>query len=223
MNQSYSSSEWLVVDGGSNDGTYEFLSANDTITNFISEKDNGIYDAMNKGTSLATGDYIMYLNAGDTFYSCDSMHQLNEVINGADVIFLGAYFTCQNQPTRYRAPRKIESIWHSVPANHQATVFNRSALGNTPYNVKYKICGDYELIARLFTQQVTSQVADFPLVSFELGGVSTFAIVKLSNEALRVQSEVLKLPRHLIYLSWLRRRCAMYANLLICKIKGVSK
>jgi glycosyltransferase involved in cell wall biosynthesis len=67
--QSYKNYEILVIDGKSNDGTVEFLRKNSNKINFISKKDKGIYDAMNKGSHLASGEWIMFLNSGDIFYN----------------------------------------------------------------------------------------------------------------------------------------------------------
>ena len=221
-NQKYSNIEWLVIDGGSSDGTCNFLSNNEAVAVFISEEDNGIYDAMNKGTSLATGDYLIYLNAGDVFYEDDSLDILINTISGADVALLGAFFKIGESISRYRSPRSLPSVWHSVPANHQATVFKREVIGTLPYNDGYKICGDYELIAKLYKKNVTSKVIDHPLVIFSLGGISTTSPGLLTREAIRVQREVLELPCYVIALSWLRRQCALYANLMVCKFNGAK-
>jgi putative colanic acid biosynthesis glycosyltransferase len=213
--------EWIVIDGNSNDGTKEFLESNDIISNYISENDDGIYDAMNKGTVIAQGEYIVYLNAGDTFNNKSQVRKvLGKIKNKPGIVFTGALFTSQNKTLRYRAPRKFKSVWHSVPANHQATLFSTEVLGSAPYNTNYKICGDYELAAQLYTQSISSQVIDEPLVSFEVGGISTFEITKLSQEAFKIQIEVLCLPKYISYFSWLRRQLALSLNLIITKISS---
>ena len=68
IEQSYDNYEWIVIDGASNDGTIEYLSNfQDRILHFVSEKDEGIYDAMNKGIKLSSGKYVIFLNGGDYF------------------------------------------------------------------------------------------------------------------------------------------------------------
>jgi len=213
--------EWVVVDGGSTDGTKDFLLSCKSVSNFVSERDAGIYDAMNKGTMLTKGEYVLYLNAGDMFCNSNSLLQLEKFLDGSDIVLAGANFTCQEEVLRYRKPRPLRSVWHSIPANHQAIAFRKSFLGGTPYNTAYEICGDYELLARLFVEGATSRVVNFPLVSFELGGVSTFSTRLLASEALKVQREVLELPIYLRGLSWVRRKVAMSTNLVICLFKGV--
>ena len=70
LNQSYTNIEYLLIDGASNDGTLEILKQYEgRIGKLVSERDKGIYDAMNKGLSLATGDYVLFMNSGDEIYS----------------------------------------------------------------------------------------------------------------------------------------------------------
>ena len=77
--QTFDDYEHLIIDGGSDDGTLDFLksfSASDSHVRFISEKDNGIYDAMNKAIAMAEGDYILFLNAGDRFHERDTLSKI---------------------------------------------------------------------------------------------------------------------------------------------------
>lgn len=69
LEQTYPNIEYIIIDGGSMDGTVDIIKKySDTVTYWISEPDNGIYDAMNKGIDMATGDYLNFMNAGDTFF-----------------------------------------------------------------------------------------------------------------------------------------------------------
>lgn len=220
-NQTYLDYEWIVVDGGSTDGSFEFIEGCTEITKFISEPDNGIYDAMNKGTLLAEGYYSVYLNAGDSFFNENSLAEVTKISKGEDLILSAAVFAYGNK-TRLRKPRPLSSVWHSVPANHQAILFKTSIVKENIYDISYKICGDYELCARLFINGCTSLICPIPLVTFQLGGVSTVDINKLSSEAIKVQRNILKLSPIVIMLSKARRDISMVANLVLYKIFGVS-
>ena len=80
--------EYIVIDGDSNDGTKEVISENaDFISRFVSEKDSGIYDAMNKGLQMASGDYVWFLNSGDEIYSSDTVENIFRINSSADAYY----------------------------------------------------------------------------------------------------------------------------------------
>lgn len=79
LNQTYSNIEYIIVDGGSTDGTLDIIKKyQDKISKYISEPDQGIYDAMNKGMSLSKGQWLNFMNAGDSFYSNDVLQKVFE-------------------------------------------------------------------------------------------------------------------------------------------------
>ena len=80
LSQSYTNVEYLIIDGGSTDRTVEIIRQYASgLAYWVSEPDQGLYDAMNKGLARATGDYLVFLNAGDTFHTADT---LNQIVNG---------------------------------------------------------------------------------------------------------------------------------------------
>src|SRR5579863_7406616 len=85
LNQTYPHIEYIVVDGLSTDGTLEIIKRYKTkISKLISEKDEGIYDAMNKGLAVATGDYVVFMNSGDEFYEAETVSKVFAASSGAD-------------------------------------------------------------------------------------------------------------------------------------------
>lgn len=184
--------EWVVVDGGSSDGTLEYLERCNAVDKFVSERDGGIYDAMNKGTLMSAGDYLVYLNAGDILLDANLSLEayLFAQEKDVDLLFCGAKY-CVGNKQFSRRPRSFDSVRYSVPANHQAIFFKRDALGDPVYDLNYKICGDYNLLARMFINGCSHYVFDKFLVSFQLGGVSTFRFRELALEAMKTQKEVL--------------------------------
>ena len=88
ISQTTTDFEWLVIDGGSTDGTQEWLT-DLAITNmrFISEKDAGLYDAMNKGLKLAMGTFVWFMNSGDSIYSPNTVQLLIAQSSGKDVLY----------------------------------------------------------------------------------------------------------------------------------------
>ena len=86
--QSYNDFEYIIIDGGSNDGSKDLIESNSKkLSYWVSEKDNGIYNAMNKGTLKAKGEYVLYLNSGDYLVSSDVLKYVSTSLNKFDIIF----------------------------------------------------------------------------------------------------------------------------------------
>jgi len=219
--QTYQNYEWLVIDGDSSDGTKEYLSSDASIASkFISEKDSGIYDAMNKGLRLSEGDYVVFLNAGDVLPADDTLESIishvGEEKAPVDAIFGGASLCFSNGSTWYRAPRKMENaIWHGLPANHQATYVRRELLSDFAYPDDYVISGDYYLAAIVYQKTQHALYIDEPLVKFRIGDTSYRSPKRAINEAYRIQRDVLHKPFVTRLLSMLRRIIAITGTIII--------
>ncbi len=101
--QTYKNIEVIIIDGGSTDETLHIISKyNDSIDMFISERDDGIYDAMNKGIDIATGDFITFLNADDEYYSETTIEELfSDIDEKTDVVY-GDHVSILNGKESYR-------------------------------------------------------------------------------------------------------------------------
>lgn len=150
VNQTYQDFEWIVIDGGSNEQTLDILNTYKSRINvFISEKDAGIYNAMNKGINLAKGDYLNFLNAGDTYYDNNSLSKASKYLDNIDIIFGDLKFL---QVGKYRRkfvkkyPDKIEPGWfidESLP--HPSSFIKKELFDKFGlYNENYKIVSDWE-------------------------------------------------------------------------------
>ena len=212
--------EWVVVDGGSADGTPSLLADKSTgVDRWISERDGGIYEAMQKGTDMAAGKWIVYMNAGDSFSSALALSAVAEhhaQHPDADVIFGGATLVLPSGVRRYRPPRDLSrNIWRALPANHQATYFMRTTLRDTAYDTSYRIAGDYALVASLYRAGVTPTYLDRSLVDFRVGDLSSRHPWKLLNEGTRVQRQILGLSRARSVASYLRRAVSIFGMRLL--------
>lgn len=194
---------WVVVDGGSTDGAADYLLSLDCpFLDWSSEADEGIYDAMNRGVSMSSGDYVVFMNAGDTFYDSETLSKVAKAFSvsetEADVLFGGAMLSFpESGRLVYRAPRKVErSLWHGLPANHQATFYRKALLDKTPYDLQYRLCGDYYLAAALMRNGAHATYLDEPLATFEVGGQSYKRRRQLFLEPYRIQRDVLGHPFH---------------------------
>ncbi len=229
--QESSDFEWVVIDGGSGDETTNYLESLGRDLRWISGPDKGIYDAMNRGVSLSMGDYVLFMNAGDTFYDRMTLTKITKKLlseeRGADILFGGAMLSFPiSGRFVYRPPRKVDtSLWHGLPAIHQATVYRRSLLVRTPYDLQYNLCGDYYLAAVLISIGAQAVYLDEPLAYFEVGGQSYYRRKSLFVEPYRIQRDVLKLDLHYRLISVAKRLISLlgFMALSLPILKGHKK
>jgi len=213
---------WVVVDGGSTDGAADYLQSLDcSFLTWSSEKDNGIYDAMNRGVSRSAGEYVVFMNAGDVFFDSDVLAKVCMSLlgrqSGADILYGGAMLSFPGSGRMvYRSPRHVEkSLWHGLPANYQATFYRRALLGVEPYDLKYQLCGDYSLSASLMRDGAYAVYLDEPLATFEVGGLSYTRRTKLFAEPYCIQRDVLGLPWYYRLASMCKRFISMTGFVLL--------
>lgn len=198
LGQTYDNIEYLVIDGGSSDGTQKKIEAfEDRLDYYISEKDGGVYDALNKGIKNATGDIIGILHSDDLFYEPET---ISKVVNafqnsGADLIYAKGLFVDKENP------KKIKRIYSSKPFHKRYLIFGWIPLHTTIfvkrdvfkttglYNPRYRIASDYEMTLRWFQNDDLKKVfVDEWIVKMRLGGLSTSTSLQLkkSKEDLRI-------------------------------------
>lgn len=227
-NQSYTNFEWIVIDGESTDGTKEYIEINNRIIKkWISEKDQGIYDAMNKGIQISNGQYIVFMNAGDMFSDSGVLGLVSDHLmfnnSDVDVILGGAMLVFDNNIKIYRAPRNIDSyLWHGLPAYHQATYYKRERVQNTPYDLKYNICGDYYIISKLFMEGLKEIYIDKSLVDFRMGDMSYRNPYKLFAEPYDIQKEVLNLSFRTRCMSLIKRLVSFISYILVSALSKIK-
>jgi len=156
ISQSYSNIEYIIIDGNSTDGTLEIIKKyQPSIARCISEPDNGLYDAMNKGLKLATGDYVWFLNAGDTLYSKNTVQEIVNTLGGEnlpDVIY-GETQIIDSQGNllamrRLKAPKKLswKSFRMGMLVCHQSFIVKRTIAAQ--YDLQYRFTADYDWCIR---------------------------------------------------------------------------
>jgi len=200
--QSHPRVEHVIVDGASSDGTLEVIEREGAhIARLVSEPDRGIYDAMNKGLRLATGDVIGFLNADDVFVDQGVLQRIASAMaaDGLDALFGDIEFMDPANPglarRRYRSgrfsPRRI--AWGWMPA-HPALYLTRETYAcYGPYRTDYQIAGDFEMVARVFRDgALRYRYLPEVLVRMRTGGISTAGwrnTVLLNREVLRACRE----------------------------------
>jgi glycosyltransferase involved in cell wall biosynthesis len=146
LSQDYKNYEIIIKDGFSIDGSIEKLPYNENIR-LIQKKDNGIYDAMNQALEEATGDYVLFINAGDKLANTDILDKLNQIIDKENNLFY--YGHCYNETLNVysNAPKKLTPFFcFRTMLCHQAMIFSKKVFENKRYNCAYKISADKELL-----------------------------------------------------------------------------
>ena len=177
--QSYNNIEHIVVDGGSSDGTLKILKKyNKYITQWISEPDNGIYDAMNKGLDLAGGEIVMFLNANDIFNNRKIIGKIIKEFENdkADIIYGNVRMISHENNIDYiQKYNNVDKIYLTTKNICHQAMFSRKKLYNRygSFNTSYKIAGDYDWYLRMILENnVTSHYVDIIVSVFSLDGVS---------------------------------------------------
>lgn len=166
-NQTNPDYEWIIIDGASTDGTQGDFTNYPTAT-IISEPDNGIYDAMNKGIANANGDYLIFMNAGDIFASPDVLNEIEPLTQSTpDLIYGDSIEGGHTKPAR-----TAHRINWGLFTHHQAIFYNRAALGDMRYNTDYKIAADYDLTLRFLKTHTNTAYIATAICIFEQGGIS---------------------------------------------------
>lgn len=185
LEQTYSNIEYIVVDGGSTDGSLNVVRRYEQQfcgrMKWISEKDRGIYDAMNKGIRMATGDIVGILNSDDYFTRKDVIERMVDSFDKElDAVYGDIHFIRDGQPDkciRYYSSKRFSPMWLRfgfMPAHPsfycRREVFDRAGL----YKTDYAIGSDYEMMVRLFLKfQIKTKYLPMDFVTMRTGGTST--------------------------------------------------
>ncbi len=150
INQTYSNIEYIIIDGKSKDNTIDIINKYEKyITYWCSENDNGIYDAMNKGILKSSGEWINFMNAGDSFVSNKTIENIFTQDQSYYDILCGNYILNSHNKSSIIFPKKNWKITNGMPSCHQ-TMFIKSFLHKQfNFDTTYKICADYDFIYKL--------------------------------------------------------------------------
>ena len=166
--------EWLVIDGESTDGTRAFLQEN--AVTFISEKDLGIYDAMNTGIRKATGRYLLFLNAGDVLAAPDVLEYIRSRADKNPDFIYGDALEPRKGESRpvYKTAQNPRNMPWGMITHHQAMLYRRSIIRdrNMHYSLRYTVASDYDFTARFLQHAQKTAYIKNPVCIFEQGGLS---------------------------------------------------
>ncbi|QHS54482.1 glycosyltransferase [Mucilaginibacter sp. 14171R-50] len=177
LNQTYSGIEYIVIDGASTDGTLDIVKRHENrIATLVSEKDKGIYDAMNKGLALATGDYVIFMNSGDEFYASDTVAKVFATAPDADIYYGETEMVNDARESlgrrRHNVPPKFtwRSFKYGMSVSHQGIYIKRSLVES--YDPRYKLSADIDWIIRAAKKASKIVRVDGYVAKYLVGGMS---------------------------------------------------
>ena len=186
LNQTYKNIEYIIIDGASTDSTIEIIkSYGDKINIFVSEKDNGIYDAMNKGITLATGDVVGILNSDDIYMNNTSIQNIISKFEKekADCVYGDLYYVSKNNINKIQRYWKLSNFkegsfkkgWH--PAHPSFFVRKNIYEKYGVFDLNIKISADFELMLRFLERyKISSSYLNKVIVKMRIGGESNRSI-----------------------------------------------
>ena len=183
LDQGYDNVEYIIIDGGSNDGTLEIIKKYESAIDYwVSEPDGGIYDAMNKGASLCSGDYVAFLNADD-WYSDSTLQSVIELISSSQIDFVYGDLNFVHSDGSISVWRG--NVGHNgthIP--HPSSFIRTTLLYKYGFDQKYKIAADYELSVKLFSKNVKTAYLPKVLANFRDGGSSALSYQTIKEDFL---------------------------------------
>lgn len=189
--QTYDNIEYIIVDGGSKDGTLDVIRCNnDCISKYISEHDKGIYDAMNKGIDLATGEWIIFMNAGDLFYKNDVVEKLmsKDYSPNTAIVYGDVELDFGKVGKLIKSLRRIDKDSVATELCHQAVMTRADVLKQIKYDMSFRIMADLNSFVTIYNNGYSFEYVPIIFATFEVtGGISSTKPLKSFKEMCRVK------------------------------------
>lgn len=176
LGQTYKDFEYIVIDGGSTDGSVNVLKKNAaSISYWVSERDNGIYHAMNKGIAQVHGDYCIFMNSGDYFYNNMVLEKVSSISSDEDII-VGKVSVSKHGVIISPLPQGDLTLYHlysgSIP--HQGSFIRTNLLRKYPYDETLKISSDWKFFVQtMILDNCSVRFVDEYIAQYDLNGLST--------------------------------------------------
>lgn len=166
--------EYWIIDGGSTDGTLDLIKKYESyLAGWVSEKDQGIYDAMNKGLSYAKGDWIGFMNAGDRFENSEVLSSLfSQIRPDADVLYGNYHIEYQLFAKPKIVPADLSHLWKGMLLNHQSVFVKTELAKKYPFDLSFRLAGDFAQLYTLYKNGCTFQYVNIFVARFADGGES---------------------------------------------------
>lgn len=187
LDQDYKALEYIIIDGASSDGTVEIIKKyENSLAAWVSEPDEGVYFAMNKAIEMATGDWINFMNAGDTFVGSSTVSDvMKESGEGIDLIYGANYVIGGGQRSLIQAPTHEQFL--KYPAICHQTLFTKAFLLKAlKFDTSYRICADYDFEMKCEQMGCRFKRLAYPIANFLEGGLNHREIYRTRIEGISI-------------------------------------
>ena len=195
LHQSYDNIEYIVIDGKSTDGTVDVIQRYaDRLAHWSSEPDDGIFDAMNKGLVLATGDWVNFMNAGDWFYDDDVVSQIAEKINSKSTIIYGNTLYRREKGDAIEPACEPSFLLRNMPTSHQSFFVRTSLALEIGFDTSYRYAADYNMMYQIVKCYGIEGIlhTDITVAAYEaFTGLSMVHANEVYRETLRIRDHSL--------------------------------
>lgn len=174
LSQTCKDYEYIIIDGGSTDGSVDVIRKYaDHVAYWVSEPDNGIYQAMNKGIAKAKGEYLNFMNSGDCFYHEHVLQQMQDKLD-CDITEGSVYDSSTKQFSYKSTSNPTMLFFYRGGLGHQACFIRRELLKETPYDENLRLASDWKFfVEKIIFDNCSYRFVDIPIVTFEGNGAST--------------------------------------------------
>lgn len=215
INQTYPNIEYIIIDGGSTDGTVDIIKKyEDRVSFWLSESDKGIYDAMNKGIDKVSGEWINFMNTGDTFYKETVIEEfVSKVSVDTDIAYGNTMFILSIGQVLER-PKELSLINKGMVFGHQATFVRSSLHKKHKFDISFRSSGDYNFFYQMYNAGCCFEYIPLTVVNYDgEQGMSIDNMFTVKREDARIQNK----DKNLIWI------ISFYITVTIYKFKKLLK
>ena len=182
---------YIIIDGGSNDGTIEIIEKYQNKLQFWqSKKDNGIYDAMNISLNFVHTEWVCFMNAGDNFFNDNVINDIfnNDKFEKYDILY-GNHGYYQKNNLIVKKPLLLQNIWKRMPMCHQSIFVKSKIIKNKPFNLEYRFASDYDFILNHYSNFPNSfKYINIPISIISLNGFSESNSINTYKEYMKISN-----------------------------------
>jgi len=221
IHQTYKKIEYIIIDGGSTDGTLDVIKKyTPYIDHLVSEPDSGIYNAMNKGLKLAKGSLLILLNADDSLVANSSIAYLANNFSGNTEILVSDTLFQKNEMVKTIKASNSRSLYLRIPFMHTSCFVSRNVYEQIGFfNEKYRIAADVDFLMRAFKAKIIIRFLDQPVICMKAGGISDKQFVAGRKEYRKIYQE----HYHKKIIAWVGYFYSLFDCFFLSKLAALKK